>query len=73
MLSLCVALQEFRDTNGRDPEGEGDREPLMKALEAVTKKLGVNSDLVPDNFYKLLHNVLLITDDAILAQQVLQV
>lgn len=49
----CVALQEFRDSNnGRDPDDEGDVEELMKARRVVTNKLGINSDLIPDNFYK---------------------
>lgn len=50
---MNAALQAFRDSkNGRDPEGEGDREDLLTARKMVAAKLGVNSDLVPADFYK---------------------
>lgn len=50
---IIQTLQEFRDSNnGRDPDDEGDVEELMKARRVVTNKLGINSDLIPDNFYK---------------------
>lgn len=50
---MHVALQAFRDSkNGRDPSGEEDREDLLTVREMVAAKLGVNSDLVPADFYK---------------------
>lgn len=50
---MHVALQAFRDSkNGRDPSGEGDRDDLLTVREMVAAKLGVNSDLVPADFYK---------------------
>lgn len=33
----------------------GDREDLLSVREVVAVKLGVNSDLVPANFYKYIH------------------
>lgn len=50
---MYAALQAFRDSkNGRDPEGEGDKDDLLTAQKMVAAKLGVNSDLVPADFYK---------------------
>lgn len=50
---MHIALQAFRDSkNGQDPSGEEDREDLLTVREVVASKLGVNSNLVPADFYK---------------------
>ena len=49
-----TALQHFRDSNnGRDPEGNRDKDDLLSSRAMVAAKMGVDCSLIPENIFML--------------------